>query len=229
MSEAEMLKRLKNSVIDGDEEAAKKAAADSIEAKVDPVKAVKDGLSEGMREIGEKFANFECFLPQVMLASDAMTAALAVITPHIQTERLAEVRLGKVVIGTVFGDIHDIGKTLVASMLSVSGFEVHDLGCDVPVDKFIQKAEETNADIIALSCLMTPSMYYQKDLINLLKDMKVRNKYFVIVGGGCMTPEWANKISSDAYGKYYDDAIEICKLLLTKEYSPPLKEPIIKG
>jgi corrinoid protein of di/trimethylamine methyltransferase len=228
MSEKELLEKLANAVIDGDEKVAKKVAKKVNAANVDPVKAIQEGLAKGMSVVGEKFSKFEIFLPNVMLAADAMKAGLSILEPMIEEERKSEVTVGKVVIGTVFGDIHDIGKTLVATMLSVAGFEVHDLGCDVPSMKFIETAEEIEADIIAMSSLVTPSMFYQKDVINYLKDMQKRDRYYVIVGGGPITPAWAEEIVADGYGKYASDAVTIAKRLILEKPSGPLKEPIIK-
>lgn len=228
LSIPEIFERLSKAIVDADEEDARKVAEEAIAAGIDPVRAIKEGLAKGIAVVGEKFRKSEIFLPHVMLASDAMKAAIAVLESRIGSKRMSEVRLGKVVIGTAFGDIHDIGKNLVATMLSVAGFEVHDLGCDVPVMKFIETAEEVKADIIAISCLLSPSMFSQKDVVNYLKDMGIRGKYYVIVGGGSITPEWAKQIGVDGYGRYADDGTEICIRLVTEKPIPPLKEPIVK-
>jgi trimethylamine corrinoid protein len=155
MSETKILDALAKAVIDGNDEAARKAAAEAINENVDPIKAIKEGLAKGMSVIGEKFHKFEVFLPHVMLAADAMKEAASLLEKNIGVERKAEITHGKVVIGTVFGDIHDIGKNLLATLLSVEGFEVYDLGSDVPVKMFLNKAKDVEADIIAMSCLMS--------------------------------------------------------------------------
>lgn len=142
----EILEKLANAVMAGDEEAAKKAAQEAIDAKIDPLDAIKKGLSKGMEVIGKKFANFEVFLPEVMLAADAMKAGIEVLKPHISADRISERSKGRVVIGTVYGDIHDIGKNLVATMLEVARYEVHDLGNDVPPKKFLDKAREVKCE-----------------------------------------------------------------------------------
>ena len=223
----EILDKLAKAVMAGDEVAAKTAAQEAINAKVDPINAIKNGLSKGMEVIGKKFANFEVFLPEVMLAADAMKAGIGVIRPHISADRMAESQRGKVVIGTVYGDIHDIGKTLVATMLEVAQYEVHDLGNDVQPKKFLEKAREVNADIIAMSCLLTPSMYYQKDVMELMKDMGIRQKTWAMVGGSPITPEWTKEIGADGWGRHADDAVEVANLLMKN--GKELAKPVVKG
>ena len=222
----EILEKLAKTVMDGDEERAKKAAEEALKAKIDPVSAIKDGLTKGIKIVGEKFHNFEIFLPEVILAADAMKAAMAVLKPHIAAERANEVMRGKAVIGTVRGDIHDIGKNLVAAMLEVSGYEVHDMGTDCPSTKFIEKAKEVGADIIGMSSLMVTSMCYQKDVIDYLKDMNERNKYWIMVGGGPVTPQWTIEIGADGYGRFSDDAVEVANTLMEK--GSEIKLPVIK-
>jgi corrinoid protein of di/trimethylamine methyltransferase len=229
MTETKILDSLCKAVIDGDEVFAKKLAEESITKGIDPLLAIKEGLAKGIAVIGEKFSNFEVFLPEVMLAADAMKIAMDVLIPTISKERLDEARPGVVVIGTVYGDIHDIGKNLVAAMLSVAGFEVNDLGGDVPVKTFIEKAKELKADIIAMSCLLSPSMFYQKGVIKYLRDAGIRKDYYVIVGGGPITPEFAKEIGADGWGKYSDDGVEVCKRFMKESLPRPLKEPIIMG
>ncbi len=229
MSEKEILAKLAKSTIEGDEALAKEAAEEALAADIDALKAIQEGLGRGMAEIGDKYANFEVFLPELMLAADAMHAGLAVLRPKLMETKGVEALKGKVVIGTVFGDIHDIGKDLVSTFLSVAGYEVFDLGKDIPVRDFIRKAEEVNANIIALSCLVSPSMYYQKDVIELLNAMGVREKYYVAVGGGPITPEWTEQIGADGYGKYAEDAVKLCNELVKTAKTPGTTEPIIVG
>lgn len=228
MNRLEILNKLAKAVLESNEIGAKRAAEEAIAEGIDPLEAIQEGLAKGMSVIGEKFEKLEVFLPQVMLGAEAMKAAMDVLLPKIAPENLAKARLGKVVIGTVSGDIHDIGKNLVATLLSVAGFEVHDLGSDVPAKKFVEKAEEIEADIIALSCLLTPSMFFQKDVISYLNDMGVRDKYYIILGGGAITPEWVGEIRADGWGKYAEDAVKVCKLLITERPSR-LGEPLIIG
>jgi corrinoid protein of di/trimethylamine methyltransferase len=223
----EILEKLAKAVMEGDEEAAKRAAQEAINNGIDPIYAIKNGLSRGMEVIGKRFSNFEVFLPEVMLAADAMKAGIEVLKPYISADKLEERSRGKVVIGTVFGDIHDIGKNLVATMLEVAGYEVHDLGNDIPPKRFVDKVREVKADIVAMSCLLTPSMYYQKDVIELLRDAGLRDKVWVMVGGAPITPEWTREIGADGWGRHADDAVVVANLLMEK--GKELTRPVVRG
>ena len=223
----EILEKLAKAVMEGDEEAAKRAAQEAINNGIDPIYAIKNGLSRGMEVIGKRFSNFEVFLPEVMLAADAMKAGIEVLKPYIPADKLEERSRGKVVIGTVFGDIHDIGKNLVATMLEVAGYEIYDLGNDIPPKRFVDKVREVKAGIVAMSCLLTPSMYYQKDVIELLRDAGLRDKVWVMVGGSPITPEWAREIGADGWGRHADDAVAVANLLMEK--GKDLAKPIVKG
>ncbi|MDK2464459.1 MAG: corrinoid protein [Candidatus Korarchaeota archaeon] len=215
MSEGEaILRGLAESVIDGDEDRAREFAKKAVDAGIDPLTAIKGGLMNGMKVVGDRFARLEIFLPEVLLAADAMKAALEILEPLIVKEEREKLTLGKVVIGTVQGDIHDIGKNIVAMLLKANGFEVYDLGRDVPIDEFINKAEEVGADIIAISTLLSTSMPYMEDVIRLLKDRGLREKYKVMVGGGPVTREFAEEIGADGYGDNAEEAVEVAKKLL---------------
>jgi len=227
MSKPELLEKLAKVVIDGDEEAAKKVAEEAIATKINPLIAIKEGLAKGMNVVGKKFHDFEIFLPEILLAAEAMKVAIGVIKPHLTSEEMKRALAGKVVIGTVFGDIHDIGKSLVATMLEVAGFEVTDLGRDVPPKQFIEKAKEINADIIAMSCLLSPSMLYQKDVIDYLKDVGDRDKYWIMVGGAAVTPDWTAEIGADGWGRHAEDGVEVGKILVEK--GKDVNRPVIKG
>lgn len=211
---SEILKELEESVIQGDEEAARKAAAEAIGANLDPVVAIEDGLTKGMSLVGEKFRKYEIFVPHVILSADAMKSALSLLEPRIKGEGKAKITLGKVVIGTVYGDMHDIGKNIVATMLNAARFNVYDVGVEAPARRFIEKAEEIGADIIAVSSLMAVTKPYQRDIIDLLNDMGLRDRYKVIVGGGAVTPEWAEDIGADGYGKDAVEAVRMAKKLV---------------
>lgn len=184
------------------------------------------GAMKGLRIIGERFQQLEAFLPDLMLAGDAMKACTSVLVPHVSQEQMGGISLGKVVIGTVSGDVHDIGKNMVANLLTVSGFEVYDLGINVPAKKFIERAEEAKASVIALSALLTQTAYYQREVISYLRDMGLRDKYYVVVGGGPVTPEWAIEIGADGYGRTAVGAIELLKRLVTEGAPPPLPQTL---
>lgn len=210
----EVFERLCQVVVDGDEEAAKKSAREAVDTGIDPVKAIERGLSAGMKEMGDRFERGETYLPELMLAADAMKAGMTILLSKIPAEKIP--RAGTVVIGTVYGDIHDIGKNLVASLLTAAGFEVHDLGKDVKPMTFVERAEDVKADIIALSSLMTVTFPYITDVISILDDMGAREKYKIMVGGGAVTKDLAEKIDADGYGENASEAVRTAKNLIRK-------------
>jgi len=203
----EILEKLRISVINGDIEAAEAAAKEAINIGLDPLEAIEEGLSKGIREVGDKFEKLELFLPDMIQAAEAMSRAIAILEEKISFKEYSEKDRGVVIIGTVEGDIHDIGKNIVVALLKANGFKVYDLGKDVPSIKFIEKAEEVDADVIAISALLSSTMIKQEEIIKMLKDMNLRNKYMVIVGGAPVTEEWARKIGADAYGKTANEGV----------------------
>jgi corrinoid protein of di/trimethylamine methyltransferase len=211
MSREDVLKKAMNAVIDGDEDAAMAAARQAIAEGVNPVDVISEGLSAGMTKVGDLFNNEEISLPFVIVAAEAMTKAIEILEPHIPAESKGK-KAGTVVIGTIEGDIHDIGKRIVATMLRVYGFEVHDLGRDVPVQTFIDKAREVKADIIGSSTLMTTTLSGQKALQEALRvaGLKVRT----MVGGAATNQQWADKIGADAYGETAAEAVMKAKELV---------------
>jgi trimethylamine corrinoid protein len=200
-----ILGELKNSILNYDEERAKELANKALEEGVDPLKAVEEGLAEGIREVGDKFTREEVFLPHLMVAAETMKSALEILNPEIRKRGKKIKTKGTVILGTIEGDLHDIGKSIVAMMLEISGFTVYDLGRDVLIDDFIEKAKEVNADIIGVSALMTTTMQGQKRLIDRLKEQNLLGNYKIMIGGAAVSEEWANKIQADAYA---EDAIE---------------------
>jgi corrinoid protein of di/trimethylamine methyltransferase len=229
MSNQELLSKLTEAVVEGSEDKAKTAVESLLAAGVDPVEIMQVGVAGGMARIGKMFQDFEVYLPELMLAADVGKRCLEQLAPHMTKNQSASASLGKVVLGTMTGDVHDIGKNLVGAVLAASGFEVFDLGVDVPPMNFVKKAEEVQATIIGLSSLLTTSLPYQKDLINYLNDMGLRQKYFVVVGGGPVTPEWAAKIKTDGYARLATEAVELFRQLATGGRKPPLDNPIIIG
>jgi len=212
--EREILEKLKNAVVEQSKEKAKAAAEELVAAGLDPVDGIEKGLGAGMTVIGDKFSRMECFLPELIFASDAFTAGAEVLEPEIRRRGAAIRKRGVVVIGTVKGDIHKIGKDIVAMLMRTRGFEVYDLGIDVSISTFMGKAAEYNADIIAMSALLTTTMPVQKRLIDLLKDQDVRDKYRVMVGGAPVTGQWADEIGADAYGANATEAVELALQLV---------------
>ena len=213
MSKEELLKEAKKAVIEGDEEAAAALANKVIAEGINPVEIINEGLSPAMTEVGDGFANEEIPLPGVLVAAEAMTKAIEIMEPHIPKEDVAE-KLGTVVIGTIEGDIHDIGKRIVATMLRVYGFEVHDLGRDVPIDIFVEKAKELKPDILGSSSLMTTTMGGQKILEEKLRAEGIRDNFKTMVGGAATTQEWADKIGCDCYAEDANDTVLKAKELI---------------
>jgi trimethylamine corrinoid protein len=164
--------------------------------------------------LGDRFENGECFLPALLTAEDAMNAAIEILKPKIEASKAQKEKLGKVVIGTIHGDVHDIGKNIVKLFMSVAGFDVIDLGRDVPVRNFIQTAQRENADIIAASALMTTTMVYMPELIKQLKELGIREQYKVMIGGAPVIKSWAQEVGSDGYGLTAKEAVENAKELL---------------
>jgi corrinoid protein of di/trimethylamine methyltransferase len=185
-----------------------------MDLKVDPVKAIEKGLAKGLREIGEKFESGELYLPHLIMGADAMEAAIKVLEGYMTQDKLEATSRGTIVIGTVEGDIHDLGLRIVASMLRANGFRVYDLGFNTKTMDFIEKAKDVNADIIAVSSLMTTTMPFMKDLIEALEASGIRKKFLVIVGGGPVTEHWAKDIGADGYGRDAADAVKVAKELM---------------
>ena len=227
MCEDELLDKLASTIIDGDEQAASTVAQEIMDAGIDPIKAIAKGATKGLDTVGERFQKLEAFLPDLQLAGDAMQACVEIFKQHIKPEQMSEFGLGNVIVGTVYGDIHDIGKNLVSTMLMASGFEVHDLGINVQVKRFIEEAEKVEARVIALSALLTQTSYYQKQVIDYLRDLGKRDKYYIVVGGAPISPEWAQEIGADGYARTAVGAAQLVKKLFADKTPPPVPQTVI--
>jgi trimethylamine corrinoid protein len=204
----EILEKLVKAVQDGEAEDAVALAKEAMAAKQQPL-AVVDALTEGIREVGDRFERMEVFLPEMMLAARAMQEALEPLEPYLEQKKERREEKGTIVMGTVEGDIHEIGKNIVALLLEVNGFQVHDLGPDVNALDFIKRAQEVKADIIGASALMTTTMPGQQEIIELLKDMGLRDRFHVTVGGTPVTQEWATEIGADSWAENATQAVDI--------------------
>ena len=213
MSKEELIKAAIKAVVEGDDDAAVVIANKVIAEGLNPMEIIGEGFAKGMIEVGDLFAKEDYALPEVLLSAGAMQKAMDLLDPHIPRQD-AKDKMGVVVIGTVQGDIHEIGKRMVGTMLEVYGFEVHDLGCDVPIETFIEKAKELKADIIATSALMTTTMMRQKKLEEALKEAGMKDKVKTMVGGAAVTQEWADLIGADGYGQDVTEAVEAAKDLV---------------
>ncbi len=209
MNEERFFEKICEAVIQGEGEAVVAAVKEALEAKVDAFSIVENGLTKGMDVVGEKFEKQEYFLPDLLIAAHAVKSAMELLKPHLATR--AAGREAVVVIGTVEGDIHDIGKNLVASALEASGFKVIDLGVNVPPAEFVKGVKEHNPDIVACSALITATMVNIKDMINALKEAGVRDKIKIMVGGAPLSREFAESAGADYYGRTVRDAVVIAK------------------
>ena len=206
------VKKYKEAILNGDttqsETLAKNAVSEGYK-----IHKIIDVFSEAIREAGDLFEEGEYFLPELMRSAEAMKAAMSVFMPILSKDK-EDRSLGKIVIGTIEGDIHDIGKTLVASMLSAEGFEVHDLGADVPIDTFIDKALEINAQLICISALLTTTMIGQKRLIDQLEERKIRDKFKILIGGAPVSKKWVEDIGADGTAENAVSAVKLARQLL---------------
>jgi len=211
------LERLKKAIINGHEQDAERAAREILDADADPMLVMERELFPTIKSVGEKFEKGEFFLTDLMSAADAMRAASRVLAGSIKggsKGKMTTTRTGNVVIGTVSGDIHDIGKNIVALLLEVNGFETHDLGKDVESMKFIERAGEVQANIMALSALMTTTKPSQKEIMDLLKEMDLRKKFLVMIGGAPTTSEWAEQIGADGWAETAEQGVKLAQKLI---------------
>ncbi len=209
---AELFKEMAQSILDGDDEVSVELAKKALNEGIDPLSIITDGFMPGVNEVGDSFACGDAFLPELVMAGEAMKAAIAILEPAMKAAGVEREILGKVVLATVEGDIHEIGKSLVGTMLTSSGFEVYDLGVDVPTADLIAKAEEVDADIIGLSALLTTTMIKQKEVID--EVAKRGMKVMVMVGGAPVTKEWVQRIEADGYSEDAIGAVEVAKKLV---------------
>jgi len=200
--------RMINLDMDGTLEAVRAA----LESHVPAYEVVKEGLAKGMEEVGKKYEEGEYFLSELIVSGEIMKDAMTILEPHLKAGDLAI--KGTIVIGTVAGDLHDIGKNIVATLLKSAGFRVVDLGVDVPAKRFVEEAKKNDAQAIAMSALLTTTMMEMKNAIDALEQAGTRKRYLVIVGGAALTEEFAAKIGADVYGVDAVDAVRICREML---------------
>ncbi len=210
LTKEEAIEKAIAAVLAVDEDASVQVAKDALASGLDPLEILQEGFTAGMRMAGELFEAEEMSLPEMIIAADCMTAALAVLEKALP-EKARQDKLGKVVIGTIEGDVHDIGKTIVATLLEVSGFEVHNLGRDVAIAEFVRVAKETNADLVGSSALMTTTMTGQKKLEDALTAAGIRDQVKTMVGGAAATQHWADKIGADIFAESATEAVHRAK------------------
>jgi len=218
MKKEEVFKDLFDAVVELDAQKGKDAATILLKENYSPLEGIENGLSKGMKVIGEKFNKLEIYLPELMMAAGVFNAAMTILKPHIASDSSGKsIKKGTVLIGTVKGDIHKIGKDIVAMLLETGGFEVHNVGEDVSTSTFIEEAGKVDADIIALSSLLTTTMAAQKDLIDILKELGQREKYLIMVGGAPISQKWADEIGADIYGEDAERAVSLASEFMSKK------------
>jgi corrinoid protein of di/trimethylamine methyltransferase len=210
---SELLKKIHDSVVEFDEDACVELCREALDAGVDPYDAIMEGLTAGMDTVGSLYEQKEYFVPELLLCSDAMYAGLDILQPHVKVNQ-SQNSSGKIIVGVVEGDIHDIGKTLVKTMFDAAGWEVFDLGKDVKLEKFVEELKRTQADIVVLSALMTTSMLAMPKVIDMLKTQNP--EVMVMVGGAPLSPEIAKQYGADGYSKDAIAAVEEANRLLKK-------------
>lgn len=211
---------LAEAVILGDAKRAEKLTMRYLNYGMNPLTILEDGLARGVRIVGEKFENGEYFLPDLVMGAEAMKAGIRILEPELRRTQEQMKSTGCIVIGTAAGDIHDIGKNIVIAMLAAAGFEVHDLGVDVPVDKFIETVRKLEPDIVGVSVLLRIALPEQQKLIDTLKREGLRNQTKVIVGGAAVTPKWAKEIGADGYGDNAVSTVAEAKRLMGQTRKP---------
>lgn len=214
MDKAEWKKKAAQTVLDADEDAAVEVAQKSLEDGVDPLEMINEGFSDGIKQMGDLFDRGTVFLPTLIIASEAMVKAVKVLEAAMPSGA-TDKKLGIVVLGTIEGDVHDIGKGIVVTMLRVYGFEVHDLGRDVPIKTFVEKAQEVNADFVGSSALMTTTQPGQKKLEAALAEAGIRDKVKTMVGGAVATEHWKSKIGADVYAESASETVMKLKEIVT--------------
>ena len=206
MDRGEMLETLYRAVLSREPEDVARAVEEAIGAGLDPLTMIEEGLARGLREVGDLYGRGEAFLPDLIMAGEAMKEGLRLLEPLIR--RKGGAGRGRVLLGTVEGDHHDIGKNIVVALLRANGFEVIDLGVDVPVEEFVEAVRRFKPDILGLSALMTTTVPLQRRVIERLEELDLRDKVKVLVGGGAVTPEVAREMGADAYGRDALDAVK---------------------
>jgi len=204
----EILDQIAQAVENGEEEEVKELVQQALDNQGNALKIIDEGLMKGMEVVGEKFGNGEMFIPEVMIAAQSLQVGIGMLKPHLQEGERSFI--GKVVLGTVAGDIHDLGKNLVKMMLAANGFEVIDLGTDTPVEKFVNAVEEHQPDVVGLSALLTTTMPEMQKVVDALKEKGLKEQVKVILGGAPVTEDFAEKIEADLYA---EDALEAVKVL----------------
>jgi corrinoid protein of di/trimethylamine methyltransferase len=211
-----LIENLAEAVRDGDLETSEMIAKEAVELGLDPLEVLQKAVTDPIKIVGDKYGRRELFLTELVMSGEAAKAAMKILILEVEKAGKQVGYLGRIILGTVAGDIHNIGKMIVEAMLSAGGFEIIDLGVDVPTETFVQKIRELNPDILGLSALTTITMLAQGEVIEALKGEGLRESVKVMVGGAPVTAEWAESIGADAYGADPTDAVRIAKQLVAR-------------
>ncbi len=211
---SELLTQITISLVEGTQDETVDLTRRALEAGLEPLSIIDEGLMPGMIIVGDKFQAGEYFLPHLTIAASGMQQAMELLEPELQARQQAVVSAGTVVLGSVAGDIHEIGKSLVGTMMSASGFQVLDLGVDVPTETFVVKVQESGADLLGLSALLTTTMMVQREVIEALQEAGLRDQVKVIIGGAPISQEWADTIGADGYAQDAVGAVELARQLV---------------
>ncbi|UCE21017.1 MAG: corrinoid protein [Candidatus Aminicenantes bacterium] len=214
MSKEELLARMGKAIIEGNKDEAETLAKQALEQKMDLMEVIEKGYVPGIQKVGDLWEKGEYFLPELITSAECMKSVMNILQPEMEKAQIQTRSKAKVVIGTVEGDIHDIGKNLVSSMLSANGFEVHDLGADVKLERFIEKAEEVEANFVCLSALLTTTMLGQKRVVEILKEKNLSDRIKVLVGGAPVNQKWADDIGADGYGENAMVAVKVAQQII---------------
>ncbi len=216
MADQDQLRGISEAVQTGDADSCSTLTRKALEAGTSPLEIIERGLTAGIRVVGEKFGCGEMFLPELMLAMQAMKEGLKLVDPELKKMKLEQKSLGKVLMGTVKGDIHDIGKDIVSSMLELNGYKVMDLGTNVDAETFIRKVGEERPQVLGLSAMLTTTMQEQKRVVEALRESGLRERLKVVVGGAPVSQKWAGEIGADGYGANAELAVKLVKALTGK-------------
>lgn len=209
----ELLLQIRECIVRGDQAETLHFVQQALDSDLGPMEIIEEGLTPGMHIVGDKFSCGEYFIPHLVMSARAMQAAMKVVEPELKKRQQAVEGAGAAVIGTVYGDIHEIGKSLVGVMLSANGFEVHDLGVNVPVESFVAKVQETGARLVGLSSLLTTTMVVQRQVIQAFEAAGIRDRVKIMVGGAPVKQGWANEIGADGYAEDATGAVELARAL----------------
>jgi len=209
----DLYKKIMDSLIQCEPELTESLTRQGLEAGLEPMDLIENGLTKGMQTVGEMFQCGDAFLPDLIIAAEGMQRAMKVLEPELHARQQKLESAGTVVLGTVQGDIHEIGKSLVGTMLSANGFTVHDLGTDVPTETFVAKIKETQANLLGLSSLLTTTMVVQKEVVEALVAAGIRQQVKVMVGGAPVTQAWAERIGADGYAEDATGAVDLARRL----------------